>query len=377
MRIRMRHIAVFLIALITLLMFYATTLHKEYVPLNEDQAGLAPPIDISIEEAPEIALDSDHLDLGVIPNDEETRKEILVYNRGGSMLDVHAVLSSCKLCTLGFFDAGKNLIAPGESSPLTVAVSPTGIYGFHSRKTLTLASNDPRTPQITLTVEARVEPEYTLEPEAFNFGDVEKGATATAAVVLRNCTDLPVSVLSASLSPEEAAQEPDGNISLVVEPVTESAWKQPGRKEYRITATLAATMSAGDFAIPVYLHTDLKRFSTDRILATGKIIAPYTVVLDQASSGLHLRGDTTGTVTVRGDAPLVLANVRSEHGFFIAEHQSESATSHRIQCASVSTLERGMHKDHLLFDVQLDATRYSERIPITLYAYGSASEKQE
>lgn len=374
MRIRARHIMMLALVLVTAFILYATTLRRQDAKSDDALVGLAPPMDVPMAQAPEIALDSTHIDMGVIPNEGETKKEVPVYNRGGSMLEIVDVRTSCSKCTVGYFEAGTNQIAPGTSALLKIIVSPKGIHGFYSQKTLTLMCNDPRNPQMEVTVEAHVDPEYVLEPEGFDFGTVDKGAASRTSITLRSCTDTPVALLSATLSPEEKTPTDSDPITFTIEPVEESSRKQADRMEYRITAALTPEMRSGAFETPVFLHTDLKRFSTNRVLATGTVAAPYTVELSQNTPDLHLRNDKTETVTLYSDEAFQLENVRSEQGFFLIEQQSESEKHHSIQCIPSKELERGMHKDKLLFDVVQADARYTEGIRITVYAFGTMPE---
>jgi len=374
MRIRAHHIVILALALITAFIFYATTLHHDVEEPDDALVGLAPPMDVPMEMAPEIALDSTHVDLGVIPNEGETRKEVPVYNRGGSTLVITDVRTSCSMCTVGYFEGDTNKITPGASSMLKIVVSPKGIHGFYSQKTLTLMCNDPRSPQMEVTVEARVEPEYVVEPEGFDFGTVDKGTAPRVSVVLRSLTETPVTVLSVTLSPEEKTPKDGDPIAFTIEPVEPSSRKEPERMEYRITAALTPDMRAGTFETPVFLHTDLKRFSVDRILAKGTVAAPYTLELSQNTPDLHLRNEKAETVTLYDDEAFLIENARSEQGYFQIEQQSESDKRHSIRCIPLTTLERGMHKDRLLFDVVQDGVRYAEHIQVTVYTFSTPSE---
>ncbi|MCK5863012.1 MAG: DUF1573 domain-containing protein, partial [Candidatus Hydrogenedentes bacterium] len=373
MRIRTRHIILPVLILVTLFILYATIGRVAEEPFTDNTEGLALPMDMPIQNAPEIGFDTTHIDLGIISHDKETRKEITLYNHGGSTLKIDDVRSSCTQCTIGYFENGKNHIAPGMSSTMILAVSPAGIHGFHSQKTLTLSSNDPRHPQTILTVEAQIDPEYIIAPEYFDFGEITKGTPAQASVLMQNRTDTCVTVLSVSLSPDKTAQENTNSIIFSVEPVKESAWKESKRKEYRITATLKPDMRSGSFEMPVFIHTDLKRFATHRILAKGKIFAPYTVDLGKTASELHLRDGTTETITLRSDTPSHLSNLRSEQDFFVVQQQSGNQKKHDLQCTVSKDSKRGMHKDYLLFDIKVENVIYTERIPVTVYAYGITS----
>ena len=375
MRIRTRHIVVIVVVLITAFILYATSMQQIEEETLDPFSGLTPPADMPMEDAPEISLDSTHIDLGVIANDKETRTEVPVYNRGGSVLEISDVRTSCSMCTVGYFEPGEHRINPGDSSQMQITVSPKGIHGFHSRKTLTLLCNDPRNPRMEVVVEAHVDPEYVLEPESFDFGDVQKGEPAQTSLLLRNCGETTVAVLAVTLEPDETTPRATDNITFEI--MTVAAGADATGQAYRITATLAPEMRSGPFEIPVFIHTDLKRFAIYRILATGTLIAPYTVEIDQPNNTLHLKNDTTETVTIHSDTAFHLEGIRSEHGYFVPTEQQDDDTLCRIRCKPSEALERGMHKDLLLFTVKQNATTYTERIETIVYSFGVKSRDKE
>jgi len=368
MRIRPRHIIVALLAAITAFLLYAARLHTSATP-SDNESGLAPPLDMSMEQAPQIALDTHHLDFGTIANDQAAETTVPVYNHGGGLLQITDVRSSCPVCTIGYFDPGKHRIPPGASARMNVKVNPEGIYGFHSQKTLTLWSNDPRNPHVVLTVEARVAPEFEVEPEHFDFGEIEKGTPARRSLVFRSITDSPVRIRKVSLNSDMEKTDVAPLITFDVEELPEADRRAPERPEYQITAAVSPEMGGGDFEISVFIHTDLKRFSPFRTVAKGRVITPYEVTLDQETSELHLRGRASGMITVRGERPVSVSDIRSEHGVVEIQQNRESPEATQIRCAASETLKRGVHKDAVLFNVEMDGRVYPERISVTVYAY--------
>ncbi len=370
MRIRPRHIVVLVTGALAVFILYAASLRTpDHHPERYDN-GLAPPMDVPIEEAPHIELETNHLDMGIIPHDRDSEATVTIYNRGGNTLEVRDVASSCPLCTRGFLEPGASRISPGGNTSLKVVVSPAGIVGFHSIKTLTLSSNDPRTPQVALRVEAHVDPEFTLEPEDFAFGDVPKGEESQRIVRVRSQVTPPVAIEGVSLDREKPDQDERAAIVFTVEEVEEAQWREPGQKEYDITATLAPHKRSGPFELPVFIYIDLERFSRYRVTAHGTVIAPYDVELEDTVTTFVLRGGDPRVITVRSDAPITVRNAHAEEASVVLQVHRDAPGLYRLRCVTAETLTRGIHHDHILFDVEVDGVTYTERIPVSIYAHG-------
>lgn len=372
MRIRAVHIILLLLALTTMFMVYVTLRVRDDLPTDADYDGLAPPMDMAMEDAPEIALETEALTLGVIPHDRDTHVEVTVHNRGRRPLEIREVRSSCPLCTVGRFEPGANRIAPGASSVMTVTVKPDGVLGFHTFKTLTLMTNDPRTPQAQLTVEAHIDPEFTLEPDGFDFGQVGKGVPAQREALLRQRIATPITLQAVSLRPRDGDDEAHAPVTFDFSLLPESQWTEPGKREYRIVATLSRYARPGDFRFPVFIRTDVERFPHYHVFAQGEIYAPYTLELDGVGETLVLRGEfPEGRITVRAEEAVAASDIQSEQDVIIWRVESPRPDTVILVCEPGPDVGRGIHKDALLFYVALAGERYPERIPVHVYALGT------
>lgn len=272
MRIRAGHIILLFLVILTGTVLFLTSRVGRDVEPEAFKEGLVPPMQDSMDDAPKIELETLELNLGVIPNDRETQTAVRVYNHGGTPLEIKDVISSCSLCTAGYFNAGDRQIPPGQSVEMQVVVKPAGIPGFHTVKTLSLVTNDPRDTLVQIKVEATIDPEFVLVPEEFEFGDVAQGTSVEAIVVLKTRGEKPVHVLNAAVNATEEGPDILRKLQLSVEAVPESDWESAGKPEYRIRATLAPDMPLGNFLIPVFIHTDLERFSPHMVFSRGVVV---------------------------------------------------------------------------------------------------------
>ena len=111
---------------------------------------------------PSIELETNHYEMGTISNEEPTKGQVMVYNRGKSPLQISRVTTQCG-CTQGAMAKGQETIPAGGQAPLEVTVDPFRIPGFSSTKTLTLFTNDPKNPSIQVKVSADVDPSVLFE----------------------------------------------------------------------------------------------------------------------------------------------------------------------------------------------------------------------
>jgi hypothetical protein len=123
-------------------------------------------------------------------------------------------------------------VKPGESGQIEVQVKTEGLGGTSLNKTVSVATNDPRQPQLTLSVTAAVESEFNLSLRSIYFGTVPKGKEVTKELVITIPEHRPAKILSVASS--------DENVTARLEPV-------PGTngKTVKVIAVQKATAAEG------------------------------------------------------------------------------------------------------------------------------------
>jgi len=110
----------------------------------------------ALPEAPgRIELSATEFDFGTVPNTGAISQTFQVRNGGEGSLDIDGVSTSCG-CTTA--EIARRELAPGESTELTVTYDPLahdGALGEFMR-VIYLQSDDPDTPEATLTVRVKV-----------------------------------------------------------------------------------------------------------------------------------------------------------------------------------------------------------------------------
>lgn len=113
-----------------------------------------------LANAPKIVFDSETFDAGEILAGESLKHAFVFYNRGKSDLVIESAKASCG-CTASA--PKERVIKPGESSQIEATFNSQGREGSQ-HKTITVVSNDPNTPKVTLHLKC------TVKPDPFSIG---------------------------------------------------------------------------------------------------------------------------------------------------------------------------------------------------------------
>lgn len=127
---------------------------------------------------PQIRFDKETFDFGKVKAGEKVSAAFTITNAGDAELRIESVKSSCG-CTIA--QAGKQALAPGESTNIEAVFTSTGFSGQVS-KTVTVASNDPERSTVLLSIKGSVIPLAVITPSLVNFGSIKKNAVITQTV---------------------------------------------------------------------------------------------------------------------------------------------------------------------------------------------------
>jgi hypothetical protein len=127
----------------------------------------------ALNASPKIEFESERIDLGKIVSGDPITAAFKFTNKGDSELEITAIRAGCG-CTKS--EAEKTKLAPGESSKITFVFNSTGFSG-PVNKHITVSSNDPEHPHVTLSFAVEVVPIAKLKPERLNFGSIKVNQT--------------------------------------------------------------------------------------------------------------------------------------------------------------------------------------------------------
>jgi hypothetical protein len=151
-------------------------------------------------------------------------------------------------------------IAPGQTGELEVRVATQGLSG-NLVKAILVTTNDPRSPEITLSVTAEVEPEYILSQPAVFFGGTPRGKEAVRDLTLTIPPGRNYRVLG--------AESTDQWVLVSVEPVPGS-----GERRFRIVATQKRDAPEGYHFGTIVVRTTSSRNPEIKITVRGVVSAP-------------------------------------------------------------------------------------------------------
>jgi hypothetical protein len=146
-----------------------------------------------VAQAPVITFDKTHYAFGRITPDRKVAAKYRVTNTGNAYLSITQVRPSCG-CTATVL--GKWSMAPGESTELEAVFDPKGLKGG-VRKSIEVVCNDPKTPTLSLTLEAEVVQEIMPSVESVYFHLVPKSGTTRSTVRYASGSGEPVQIVDA------------------------------------------------------------------------------------------------------------------------------------------------------------------------------------
>jgi hypothetical protein len=128
---------------------------------------------------PQLVAEAPIVELGRLQKGERAAAEFVLANRGDAPLKIKSVQPACG-CTVASFDAE---IAPGATGKVRATLDTSTLAGGVA-KTITVLSNDPKTPRATLTLRAEIVAFVEVAPGYLRLLQVRTLPAQTAAVNL-------------------------------------------------------------------------------------------------------------------------------------------------------------------------------------------------
>ncbi len=217
-------------------------------------------------------------------------------NTGKSDLTISGVHTSCG-CTAAA--PSKKRLAPGDSADLKVAFDTRFQKGTKVR-TINVFTNDPQTPNLTLTLQGEVKVEVVATPSEVSFGKVRYGSEATQQVVvgeLAKSKDFKVS----------AAKNASPNIRVT------QASRKDGKPGADLEVRLLKTMPIGPFDDTIEVVTSRRPI---QVHIFGQVTGDLALDPAQISFGIVPRGQGSLRMlklTNQGATPVQVTGVTSSN----------------------------------------------------------------
>jgi hypothetical protein len=199
-------------------------------------AGAAKPKAVAVEPI---------ADLGTVAKGNSVNHDFIVKNDGTAPLEITQVQPACG-CTVVSFDKS---IAPGKTGIVHTVID-TSTFNGPIAKSVTVYTNDPDTPQIQLTIKAKVEPYIYVKPGYARYivvqGEPQDGDIAQ---ILWSSDGTPFDVLS--------VDSPLPSLKLSFREATEKERVPDIKgKQWRVEMLLSNNAPVGPLANYVTVHTN-------------------------------------------------------------------------------------------------------------------------
>jgi hypothetical protein len=150
-------------------------------------------------------------------------------------------------------------IAPGQSGEIEVSIKTEGLSAIS--KSVSVTSNDPRQPQLVLTLIAAVEPEFQLSERSIYFGNNPRGKEVTRELIVT----IPPDKNAKLVSVESTDQAVTARLELM-----------PGAegKKYKITAVQKEDSKDGYHYGMIMVKTTSRLNPDLKIPVRGMVVPP-------------------------------------------------------------------------------------------------------
>ena len=226
------------------------------VPANaaEEKEAAVGPQPAPADEAgktPVIACDEPDHNFGKMMAGPKLEHTFKIRNAGDAELKITKVKPACGCTT-----AGKHpeVLAPGEEGDFSFVIDSTKLHSGVATKTITVTSNDPKTPTLTLKLTADVTQPIDVQPSGAFFGNLYEDSVEKRAIKLTVNADKPVKLTLA-----EATTERKFNIELV---------EQEEGKLYELLVETKPPYAKGMHRETVVINSDLEAKKTIPITVT-------------------------------------------------------------------------------------------------------------
>jgi len=133
-----------------------------------------------IRSSPKITFEETTYDFGKVERGKKITHYFNFKNTGDEVLEIIKVKKSCG-CQLA--KTTKKYLKPGESAKIMVVYDSKGYSGAVS-KIVTVKSNDPANPEVTLTIKGFVESMYNIKPGFVSFGIIKPDSQPSETVTV-------------------------------------------------------------------------------------------------------------------------------------------------------------------------------------------------
>jgi len=251
--------------------------------------------DVKSEKAPRLTLVEPVKDFGTVAKGDKLDWAFQIKNTGTADLQIIAAKPGCG-CTVADFD---KVIKPGEMGKVTAHVDTTNFAGPIA-KTVTVESNDPSTPQATLTIHATVKPYVEAAPVGFVRYTMLQGDAQSQSITLYSEEDDPFEITKV----ETPGDWVKVNYTKIADEAQRINAGKVGQNQYKFDITVGGPdAKIGPIAEKVHIISNSKHQPDYFISVTGVIRPTLRVEPQSVNFGETAPSDSAATrvVTIRSN----------------------------------------------------------------------------
>jgi hypothetical protein len=270
------------------------------------------------EKTPQLVAETPIVDLGKLQKGERAAAEFVLANRGEVPLKIKSVQPACG-CTVASFDAE---IAPGATGKVRATLDTSTLSGGVA-KTITVLSNDPKTPRATLTLRAEIVAFVEVAPGYLRLLQVRTMPAQTAAVNLWSGDGTPIELL------EVRAPQPWMRASVRRAEPAERREGAPD-EQWRVEVSLAPEAPLGPLTDKLVVRTSHPRQGEVEIPLSGfvrPVLQPTPAVADFGTIGRAGQDKSRFVLKLFnfGSEPIEVRGASSDLAFLAATASAEEA----------------------------------------------------
>ena len=247
------------------------------------------------EGPPRVALDEAVFDFGTVDRGARVDHTFRVPNRGGALLRIDHVKSSCG-CTVAVLSDRD--VPPGGEARVAVSLDTTRLAG-RTTKTVNVYTNDPDAPVVGLSLAGQVVADLVLTPEPLYLGHIRRGEEIRREVIV---TSGRPGETYAALRVEPTSP----HVHARLEPRSDG----PGQ---RLVVELDQDMVLGRFDEQLTLHTTSPREPVLSLPVFGSVEGDVVVLPPQVTFGVTRGGAAPERdlfIRNRGARPVTVTSVK-------------------------------------------------------------------
>lgn len=316
-------------------------------------------IDPSGEGAPpQIAVDTEEFDMGLVAADDFTFRDMPIYNKGEQPLVISNITTQCP-CTTG--EMVDDTIPPGGTGTMRIRLDPNIVQGYTSRKVLTIHSNDPVHPNIRVAVNAKLEGALEFSDNAIAFPEpIQQGQSGQHSIRITQTTKEPITITDTTLR-----GAPQG-MSLDVKLVPGNERANADFPEWEVIVAIGPETPSGNYEPIAEIRYDegrtLKKSFAVRATVEGIYnFAPQEITLRNIEPGNTYNAVTTLTSKV----PLTIEKIETGNAVFDVTHSpGEEPNTFVFDIATSERPDNRLQKDEWTVSMTVDGEQVTETVKL-------------